>query len=272
MSDPYKVETPFVVSFSGGRTSAFMLHNIMQAHGGIPEGSHVVFANTGKEHEGTLRFVEDVALNWKIPIVWVERMFREEEQVRVVNFETASRAGEPFAKLIAKKKFLPNSFMRFCTEELKVRAISWYLRSLGMTEGTMVIGLRFDEPRRFHKVQGTVRLGYDYDCPIYRAGHTLEDVLAFWKQQSFDLKLPNDDRAFGNCDLCFLKGRKILNRVMQHSPELTNWWIEQEGIAKGRFAKDRPTYETMLHQIRIQPELFPPEDDGESTISCLCTD
>ena len=48
--DHYLIETPFVVSFSGGRTSAFMLRNILDAYGGsLPAQGHVVFANTGKE-------------------------------------------------------------------------------------------------------------------------------------------------------------------------------------------------------------------------------
>ena len=50
MINPYKIEGPALISFSGGRTSGFMLHNIIQAHGGkLPDDIHVVFANTGKE-------------------------------------------------------------------------------------------------------------------------------------------------------------------------------------------------------------------------------
>ena len=52
--NPYKIPRPALISFSGGRTSGFMLHNIIQAYGGkLPDDIHVVFANTGKE--GRLR-------------------------------------------------------------------------------------------------------------------------------------------------------------------------------------------------------------------------
>ena len=45
----YKIPTPAVISFSGGRTSAFMLKQILNAYGGkLPKDIHVCFANTGK--------------------------------------------------------------------------------------------------------------------------------------------------------------------------------------------------------------------------------
>jgi predicted phosphoadenosine phosphosulfate sulfurtransferase len=34
MSSPYEILDPTVISFSGGRTSAFMLHKVLQAGGG----------------------------------------------------------------------------------------------------------------------------------------------------------------------------------------------------------------------------------------------
>ncbi len=34
MSNPYRIETPFIVSFSGGATSGFMLRKILDAYEG----------------------------------------------------------------------------------------------------------------------------------------------------------------------------------------------------------------------------------------------
>lgn len=49
---PFLVAGPALISFSGGRTSAFMLHEILATHGGqLPPDVHVAFANTGKEHD-----------------------------------------------------------------------------------------------------------------------------------------------------------------------------------------------------------------------------
>ena len=270
--DHYLIETPFVVSFSGGRTSAFMLRNILDAYGGsLPAQGHVVFANTGKEHPATLDFIKEIETRWSVPIQWVERDFKNEAGVRLVNFDTASKNGEPFGELITKKHYLPNPITRFCTEELKVKAIAKYMKSIGVESGTMAVGLRADEPRRVHRVNGDSRNGFDYVCPMHSAGHVIADVLDFWKSSDFDLMLPNNDRAFGNCDLCFLKGRSILERVIRHDPSLADWWIEREKEIGAKFRKDIPTFAQMVVQIRIQPELFGEEDDDD-IIPCLCTD
>ena len=37
------------ISFSGGRTSAYMLHQILAVNGDLPERCKVVFSNTGRE-------------------------------------------------------------------------------------------------------------------------------------------------------------------------------------------------------------------------------
>ena len=263
------------MSYSGGRTSGFMLRNIIDAFGGkIPKGSYVCFANTGKEHPATLDFVRDTATNWGTEITWIERDFDSLNGFSVVDHETASRNGEPFARMIEKRKFLPNPVMRFCTSELKVIAIGKYLKSVGVAEATMVVGLRADEPRRVHRVQGDTRQGFDYDCPMATAGHVLADVRKFWASQPFDLHLPNDDRAFGNCDCCFLKGTSVIERVLRHDPKHADWWIEQEELRGARFRRDAPSYKAVLHQVRIQPELLglTGNQEDDEIIPCSCTD
>lgn len=270
--NPYKIEEPWVISFSGGRTSAFMLRKILDAHSGLPSGSRVVFANTGKEHPATLDFVQEISRRWSVHIDWIERRVGEDPGFAIVDANTASRDGEPFEKLIEKKKYLPNPVTRFCTEELKVKAISLFCKSVGMSDATMVVGLRADEPRRVHRVQGDVRFGFTYECPMYRAGHGIKDVLEFWSAQDFDLKLPNNDRAFGNCDLCFLKGRSHLERVIRHDPSLADWWIRMEDKIDAKFRKDMPSFKQMVVQIRMQPELFGDRPDDDEIIPCTCTD
>ena len=37
------------ISFSGGRTSGFMLYKILEANNGLPDRAKVIFTNTGRE-------------------------------------------------------------------------------------------------------------------------------------------------------------------------------------------------------------------------------
>jgi len=48
--NPYEITEPTCISFSGGRTSAFMLYKVLEAHQmSLPSEAKVIFANTGKK-------------------------------------------------------------------------------------------------------------------------------------------------------------------------------------------------------------------------------
>lgn len=53
MRDPFKIDQPTCISFSGGRTSVYMLWRVLQANAGLPADTVVCLANTGKEVEAT---------------------------------------------------------------------------------------------------------------------------------------------------------------------------------------------------------------------------
>ena len=61
-----------LISFSGGRTSGYMLHQILEANGDLPDRAKVVFANTGREMSETLDFVHQCSDQWgvKIKKIW----------------------------------------------------------------------------------------------------------------------------------------------------------------------------------------------------------
>ena len=276
MTDVFRIEGPACISFSGGRTSAYMLWRILQSWDGkLPDDVVVCFANTGKEMEETLRFVKRCEEEWNVPIVWLE--FRDnEEKFAVVNFETASRDGEPFEALVKKRNYLPNPVTRFCTVELKIRAIGKYLKSIGFdgnTEQMAIIGIRADEQRRLHKI------GFDR-CPLASAGITASDVGAFFATNSFDLELPNINgkTMHGNCDLCFLKGAAQIQSLIAENPERAKWWMGIEALALALaskpsgavFRKDRPSYKQMYDFAIAQSDWV--GNNSDETIPCFCGD
>ena len=278
MSNPYKIEGPALISFSGGRTSAFMLWNILQAHGGVlPDDIYVTFANTGKEAPETLEFVHEVEQKWGVKIYWLELYFGEERPVyrtKIVDYETASRNGEPFEALLDRRQYLPNPVTRFCTSELKIKVMSRFMRKLqGYKNWYNVIGLRYDEPRRVASALKQYE-AWTNITPMNDAKHTVEDVSEFWRKQNFDLKLTNANgkTPAGNCDLCFLKGMDTTISILKERPEMADWWIKQEqkfGDHQGAtFRKDRPNYINLVEISKTQQDLF--GDDDQMT--CFCHD
>lgn len=272
MSDsPYKIEPPFYVSFSGGRTSGYLLRHVLDAWGGtMPKDGYVLFANTGREHEATLEFVREIESRW-CPVTWLEWQDAQPKQTfRVVSFDTASRNGEPFEALIKRRNYLPNPVARFCTVELKINTMQRYLRSLGyeVSEVSAVLGLRYDEMRRVVKIRSDPTRNIEMPLAIMRV--TRADVDAWWSQREFDLRLPNNDNAFGNCDLCFLKARDRVDRVMLDDPAAVEWWARMEEFVGATFRKDRPNYRQMLVQVTNQGRLF--QNDQDDTMPCDCTE
>lgn len=286
--NPFVITSPTCISFSGGRTSAYMLWRVLDANGGLPSDAVVCFANTGKEDEATLRFVRDCEQRWSVPIHWVE-FADTEEQFREVSFLTASRHGEPFEALIRKRGYLPNPVTRFCTSELKIRTMHRWLRTnwqrLGWDasdlEWNQMIGIRADEHRRVAKIRArghsTETTKESMLMPLAEAGTTTADIEAFWSTQPFGLELAsfNGRTLAGNCDLCFLKPTSQVLSLIAEKPERAVWWARMEALALASkpagavFRKDRPSYAQLAQFAAQQRDLF---DHAEEALECFCGD
>ncbi len=292
---PFFVEGPALVSFSGGRTSAYMLRRILDAHDNqLPDDVHVTFANTGRERTETLDFVHECETRWNVPVQWVERDPSESARrrgsfaFRTVTYETASRDGEPYAALLSDIRrnrdrkelgyYLPNPAKRICTTELKIRVMKRVMRLHGHDHWDVVMGIRADEPNRVRKLREPTAERWEHVLPLADAGVTESDVMAFWSAQPFDLALKTHE---GNCDLCFLKDVDKRIVLMAERPDLAAWWAEQERLMGLQFLagtkarRGEPSYAEMN---RIAPSLvegsrrrlaMAPTSGG---IDCVCHD
>ncbi|MEJ6845111.1 phosphoadenosine phosphosulfate reductase family protein [Sinorhizobium fredii] len=283
MTNPYFIEGPALISFSGGRTSGFMLHQIVQAHGGtLPGDVHVNFANTGKEREETLRFVHECGSRWGVKINWIE--YRPAApHFELVGLNSASRDGEPFQALIDKKNRLPNWKERWCTQFLKVKPMTDFAASLGLAEGTYkeIVGLRNDEGHRILKAlenANFVKKGKKLIprvpprlvvFPLARGKVRKADVMAFWASQPFDLDLEPWE---GNCDLCFLKGRGIRKRIIRDNPSRAPWWSGNESKHKGKQERGwfdkRDSIAGLAAEVAAAPEFFDEFEAEEYEVEC----
>jgi 3'-phosphoadenosine 5'-phosphosulfate sulfotransferase (PAPS reductase)/FAD synthetase len=286
----YRIEGPALISFSGGRTSAFMLHEILRAHDGqLPPDVVVAFANTGKEREETLRFVHECGSRWAVKVHWLE--WRPPASFEEVGFNSASRDGEPFAEMIRRKQYLPNVSMRYCTTELKVRPMKHLMRSLGRDHWLNLVGLRYDEGHRVLKqlaLNEGRRERWTTAMPLSTAKVTKRDVMRFWLgantdpkrltsplPQGFDLGLYDYE---GNCDLCMLKRRSAKARIIRENPAAAGWWMAQEASAKtrhpggARFDADE-SVAALAAAVAAQPllvddDLLEDEHDAECGLWC----
>lgn len=262
------------ISFSGGRTSAYMLHHILEANGDLPEGRvEVMFQNTGREMEETLEFVREVGQRWGVMITWTE--YRATAPgFEVVGFQGASRNGEPFDALIDKRQYLPNQQSRFCTTELKIRTAKHYLRSIGWEYWHAAVGIRADEPSRLNKPAAKERWTNWY--PLAAAGVTKHLVGDFWKAQPFDLQLPNvrGNCWLGNCDGCFLKSERSQAVLARDFPERHAWWEAAEqriGKTSPKIrTKDNKTFSKRFSKRELREFMERQGDWALSTEGVLC--
>lgn len=241
------------VAFSGGRTSGKMLHELIQANQPWPaDRVKVIFTNTGKEREETLEFVNECAIRWGVPIIWLEYRCRwtgapHDPRNKIfdtgahgfeeVNFRTASRNGEPFDQVIEYFGFLPNRQADFCSHNLKTRTARRYCVEMGWKNWTTAIGIRADEQKRILTKQPRER--YTVWYPLNEAGDTSLDISLFWRLQPFDLQLLDIDgeTPTGNCDGCFKKSERKRAALARSEWWRAEWWAMKEREYGGTFDK-----------------------------------
>jgi 3'-phosphoadenosine 5'-phosphosulfate sulfotransferase (PAPS reductase)/FAD synthetase len=261
---------PKVLSFSGGRTSGYMLRREIDRIG-IEEYKKqfiTLFCNTGKEHDATLDFVHDVEIKWGVPVIWLEycripaldipldafqpesrkqknleklqKMGQGGHWFRVVNWTTAARENQrgPFDDLLDWANVLPNVRTRMCSVQMKLRTMQRYLGSRQIWKYQSLIGIRADESHRKLEILVNVTSCEIPAFPLIDEGQSATDVHSFWKSHQFDLRLPviNGETIEGNCRRCFLKATWKLVTGIKDDPESATWWHDKEAefLAKGK--------------------------------------
>ena len=217
-------------SFSGGRTSAVMTRLVIDwAEKHKKSKPIITFANTGCEHPDTLRFVEACDENWGFETVWLEAVVTHGQRIgirhKIVDFETASRNGEPFEEYI-KKYGIPNASIKQCTSRLKTEVMESYLKTIGFFRGkklnyTTCIGIRADEMDRMSIHRKKNKFAY----PMVQRGWTKEMVLEYMSQFPWDLKIPEH---YGNCVWCYKKSDRKLFTLAQEDPSVFSFPQEME--------------------------------------------
>lgn len=227
-----------------------------------------VFANTGKENEETLAFVNECDKRWGLNVVWLEAKIDPEKgkgtSYNIVDFEAASRDGAPFWAMY-EKYGLPNNMAPHCTRELKQAPIYKFVKDLfGANPYQMAIGMRYDERRRINQRRANE---FSWVYPLTHWWPTSKiQVSDFWRKMDFDLGLKDYQ---GNCDLCFKKSRKKRLKILEESPEKAKFWIDMEEDC-GEYTFDREGYTIKELQQKLCSKdsgIF--ENDIDQNCSCF---
>ena len=245
------MEKNILISFSGGRTSAFMA-KLIQEHPKYKDYNKLfVYANTGKELEATLEFIDRCDKEFNLNLVWLEAKVIHEKQkgtqYTVTNFKEAKRNGEPFNEVV-KKYGLPSKLFRHCTRELKQYPIDKYGKFYFKSKYVEAVGIRADEKHR-------ISLNPKKVYPLAEIGVDEKIVRDFWDRQPFDLALKDYE---GNCDLCFLKSVRKKLTIIKQDPNTVEWWLdlEQNNITEQRPMLDVYRELSMPDLIRMAKQPF----------------
>ena len=246
---------PILVTVSGGRTSAFMAVYLNELY--KDRDLLFVFANTGKENEKTLEFLNILDKYFKLNLFWIEAVVNPEKgkgtTFKVVDFKTASRNGEPFKEAI-KKYGLPSKLYRHCTRELKEVPIhkfaQYYFKarhySFAAAESYQYLETQVDwetwilsknqNPKLHKKIEYLTAIGIRSDekhrlgskknhiYPLAEINADKKFINDWWSRQPFNLELKEHQ---GNCDFCFLKSKNKRIKLLQEGLDVS-WWDEME--------------------------------------------
>ncbi len=148
-----------VASVSGGKDSAAMCLHLREL--GIEHAR--VFADTGWEHPATYDYLRG-------------------ELTRVVGPIAEVRAALTLPNLVRKKAMFPSRVRRFCTQELKVKPLATYVRSLD-AEPVNAVGIRAAESEARSKLTEW-EWSDAFDCEIWRPilSWSEADVIAIHKR------------------------------------------------------------------------------------------
>lgn len=211
-----------VVSFSGGRTSAYLVLESIKQFG--KDTIDVVCMDTGCEHPKTYEFIREfnsyIGREFGIEITFLRTDFStslgEGNSYKIIGIDDIKCDLEPFKNMISKYG-VPYIGGMFCTDRMKLVPFTKYCNNkYGKGNYETWLGIRADEPSRLSKKKGIRYLAEISDFEK-------QDILDFWSYMPFDLDIPEH---LGNCVFCPKKSNLKLAAAQRDEPEIYHRWLE----------------------------------------------
>lgn len=238
-----------VVSFSGGRTSAYLVW-LMLLRKLAGEQVYFIFMDTGCEHPMTYRFVREVVKFWDIPLIVLQVDINPElgqangyTVWEPKDIQTNMPALKPFIDMV-KKYGTPYIGGAFCTDRLKLVPFKKYCDDhFSKGKYTTWIGIRADEPKRLGRKEG---ISYLADISDFEKS----DILEWWEDQPFDLQIPEH---LGNCVFCIKKSTQKVGLACRDEPGMMRLFNE---VTTGSHVRDghRQTSKEVMYRGHLSLE------------------
>lgn len=207
-------------SVSAGYSSVMMASKMKEWY----PNHDIIFAmaNTSKEREESLSFMNECDNYFNLNMSWIEAEFHEKGKGvthNIVTYKNLKRNGEIFEAGI-KKFGIPSVINKWCNRDMKVIPLKKYADDIfGLNNYSIAVGIRIDEMDRVSKDYKTNNVFY----PLIENKISTRERNLFWKDQPIQIKIP----AYkGNCDLCFEKSNRKLMTIIKEEPEKIIWWDE----------------------------------------------
>lgn len=207
-----------VVSFSGGRTSAYLCALMIEKFG--RENVDFIFMDTGFEHPATYDFVKKVNAYFDLNLVCLRGDFSSPlgggVGFKIVDINECKQDLVPFSEMM-EKYGVPYIGGMFCTDRMKLKPFKKYCDDkYGKDKYETWLGIRIDEPKRL-----TNKKGIKYLADI--SDFDKQDILAYWEAMPFDLGI---DEWLGNCVFCPKKSNLKLAAAQRDEPEIYLIWLD----------------------------------------------
>lgn len=243
-----------VVSFSGGRTSAYLVWLFEQKRKKENINVEYVFCDTGAEHPKTYKFIKDVVDHFKIKLTCLRVKIDFDESgvasppsYKVVSLYDCKNDLKPFHDFI-KKCSTPTPSAAECTNILKsVPSDKYCNEKYGRCNYIKWLGIRADEPKRIKLVDKQVDMFSEFlpkkkkkTIPLRYLGEisdmTKEDILDFWDDMPFDLEISEE---LGNCVFCIKKGANKIALAAKKEPKLAKDFINLVNLSDVRIKQSK---------------------------------
>ena len=242
----------YVVQFSGGRTSAYMVWLFEEKRKRENFNVEYIFCDTAAEHPKTYAFVRNVAKHFNIEITCLRTKIDFINGVggpasyEVIPLSRCTNDLKPFHDLL-KKCGTPTAAAAECTNILKsIPSDKYCNEKYGKRNYVKWLGIRVDEPNRIKIVEAQTDMSSDLlpkkrnSVPLRYLGEisdfTKSDVINFWSEMPFDLDIPEE---LGNCVFCIKKGNNKVALAAKKEPVLAAEFIKLVNLPDVRIKESK---------------------------------